>query len=74
MSAKIFLTTITVIAMYLGLSDGHLAIYSDGSAEAVQILPYATSMFTESDQCLLAEGIPFTSAEDLSKLLEDYTS
>ena len=74
MSAKIFLTTITVIAMYLGLSDGYLAIFRSETAEPVRILPYAASMFTESDRRALAEGIPITSTADLSKLLEDYAS
>ncbi len=74
MRLKQYLLVLLMLTMYLGLSNGHLAIYSSQDPCPLQILPYDAAMFCEADQQALAKGIPFTSAEELNKLLEDYTS
>ena len=63
-----------LISLYLGMSNSHLAVYSQTDPNPLQILPYDVAMFSESDQKRLKEGIPFSTAAELSRLLEDYTS
>ncbi len=60
-----------ILGMYLGLSGGYLTIYSPGNK---QVLPYKASMYPHLDQKALEEGIPFSTPQELSKLLEDYTA
>ena len=60
-----------LLGMYLGLSGGYLTIYDHGNK---QVLPYKASMFPHLDQQALEQGIPFSTLQELSKLLEDYTA
>ena len=62
------------IGLYLGLSGRHLAIYTDTDLQPLQVLPYDVSLFTKADAKQLHTGIPFSTAAELSQLLEDYTS
>ena len=68
------LSFILIFSLYLGLSNGHLAIYSHADTRPLQILPYDATMFSQVDTDKLQQGIPFSTAAELSKLLEDYTS
>ena len=61
-------------SLYLGLSGDHLAIFSSKDPHPLQILPYASGLFSKNDVEALEDGIPFSSAAELSRLLEDYTS
>lgn len=63
-----------LLTMYLGLSDGYLAIFRKGDSHPVQVLPYHSSSFPESDQKALADGIVITSQAQLNKILEDFIS
>ena len=74
MKSTNLLSMLLAVTMYLGLSDGHLAIYSQSDPHPLQILPYNAALFTETDEEMLNKGIPFSTAVELSKLLEDYTS
>ncbi len=65
---------ILLLSMYLGISDGNLAIYSSSCAEPVQVLPYNVSLFTHTDRQALEGGIPFSTDAELNNLLEDFTS
>lgn len=68
------LLLILVFAMYLGLSNGYLAIFSGKDNTPIQVLPYHESVFTQQERRQLATGIPFTSVAERSRLLEDFTS
>ena len=63
-----------LLSMYLGISDGKLAIYNHGSSTPAQVLPYDAGLFTITDRQTLANGIPFSTDAELNKLLEDFTS
>ena len=62
------------LSLYLGLSNGHLAIYSHMDSCPLQVLPYDVTMYSNADRDQLQRGIHFSSAAELSRLLEDYTS
>ena len=61
-------------SLYLGLCNGHLAVYTKEDPRPLQILPYDAQLFSKADQDKLARGIPFSTAAELNRLLEDYTS
>lgn len=61
-----------LLALHLGISEGHLAIFHNGQPECS--LPYSQEVFPPSDCAKLRKGIPFATREELSKLLEDFTS
>ena len=65
---------ILLLTLYLGLSDGYLAVFRQGDPQPMQVLPYHSSLFPQEDRQALNKGIPFTSEAELSKLLEDFTS
>lgn len=60
-----------ILGMYLGLSGGYLTIFSGGNK---QVLPYRAAMYPQEDRAALEKGIPFSTPQELSKLLEDYTA
>ena len=64
----------TLLGLYLGISDGYLAIFQTGKVLPEQVLPYSREVFTEDDQVRLERGIPFSTDAELSRLLEDFTS
>ena len=68
------LSILLSVSLYLGLSNGHLAIYHPSDPSPLQILPYDSCVFSQEDREKLEKGIPFSTAAELSRLLEDYTS
>lgn len=74
MRSRSWLAVLFALLMYLGISNGNLAIYRSGDTKPVQVLPYDAGMFPEADQQALAEGIPFSTPAELNTLLEDFTS
>lgn len=68
------LSLLLIFSLYLGISRGHLAIFSKDDAQPLQILPYDAAIFSEADRQALEKGIPFSTVAELSRLLEDYTS
>lgn len=68
------ISIILLLTLYLGLSDGYLAIFRKGEAQPMQVLPYHSSLFPQEDRQALRDGIPFASEAELNKLLEDFTS
>lgn len=72
MKKQIPLLAMIAAVMYLGLSNGYLAIFRKGETSPCQVLPYQASLYPASDRLALQKGIPFSTDEELSKLLEDY--
>ena len=67
-------TAVILLAIYLGIHNGHLAILKDGHADPVRTFPYAADIYPETDRQALQSGIPIVSRRELNKLLEDYLS
>jgi len=59
---------------YLGLYNGHLAIYEGNSKMPVLVLPYRQERYSDQDLEKLLDGIPFQTDQELTDLLQDYTS
>ena len=65
---------LVMVLGYLGSYGGKLCIYNKENGSPVQIFPYSITIFTETDQGLLAKGIPYTNIEELDELIADYMS
>jgi len=63
-----------IICCYLGLHHGKLAIWSTQTPAPLQVFPYSAELFPSQDYDALRRGIPFSTDEELSKLLEDFLS
>lgn len=63
-----------VFGFLLGISDGYIALWKDGSADPVRVFPYRAENLPISDQQALEKGIYLESKEELLHLLEDYLS
>jgi len=59
---------------YLGSYGGKLCIYKERRAKPICIFPYSVTIFPQTDQAMLEEGIPYQNAEEFSRLMEDYLS
>ncbi len=67
-------TWFLVLALYLGLHQGYLALWSSQSATPATVFPYRASLYPKMDQSELAEGIPVENEDQLRQLLEDFLS
>ena len=65
---------LTVLCCYLGLHNGYLAIFNEHDPDPVQVFPFRAESYPTVDQDALRHGIPITSQEALTRLLEDYCS
>lgn len=65
---------ILLAGMTLGIFQGHVALWRDGSAEPETVYPYPAALLPPVDQAALANGIPAGSPETLARLLEDFLS
>ena len=63
-----------LLACYLGIHNGHLALFDEQSTAPLLILPHTVQMFSAEDQQKLAQGIEFDSPQELSRILEDFLS
>jgi hypothetical protein len=54
--------------------NGHIAVFLHGAAEPQMILATQVKFLPDYDRTAIAEGIPVSSFEELSALLEDFTS
>ena len=63
-----------IFGFLLGISDGYIALWKDGSEKPVEVFPYQARLLPVADQQALEKGIPIDSAEDLQRLMEDYLS
>lgn len=69
-----FCLIVLLLALFLGCHNGFLAIFEASSSIPVEILPYKVCVFPEKDIKLLEKGIPFSTTDELSELLDDYIS
>lgn len=72
MGAKQWLAVI--LAGYLGLYQGYLALWNSERSAPYHIFPYAAETYSHADRTALELGIPFHSQQELTRLLEDYFS
>ncbi len=59
---------------YLGLYNGHLALWQESCDVPETVLPYNVQSFPQADQNALKKGIPFKTEAELNRLLEDFLS
>ena len=65
---------VLLLAGYIGLYGGKIALFRDGKAEPDQIFPYSAESLPPVARKALERGIPFENLKDLSGLLESYLS
>lgn len=63
-----------LLACYLGIHNGHLALFDEGSDDPLLILPHRAEMYSQADQQKLARGIYYESPQELTRILEDFLS
>ena len=57
---------------YLGIHNGYVALFED--SRAVKIYPYKAENYSPVDQAALKKGIPYGTALEKQRILEDYLS
>ena len=62
------------LLLYLGVHDGHLALFRQGHNVPVQVYATAVSSYPLKDQQALTAGIPIKNNKHLAQLLEAYLS
>lgn len=67
-------TLLIFAGLILGICKGKLALIAESDGQPVEIYPLFAVMLPAADQKSLTEGIPVRSAEELSRLLEDFLS
>ena len=67
-------TLLIFSGLILGICKGKLALIAESDGQPVEIYPLFAAMLPAADQKSLAEGLPVRSAEELSRLLEDFLS
>ena len=67
-------TLLIFAGLILGICKGKLALIAESDGQPVEIYPLFAAMIPAADQKSLTEGIPVRSAEELSRLLEDFLS
>ena len=60
--------------MLLGSCNGYLALWKNGDPQPEQLFPFRVSSLPPWDQQALEAGIPVSSPQELSRLMEDYLS
>ena len=65
---------ITLLGFLLGIHNGRIALWEDGSAEPVRVFPYQAEALPSADRMRLEEGIRIDTADQLITLIEDYFS
>ena len=58
----------------LGVSDGYITLWRDGSSKPLQVFPSRAEMLPAADRTALEKGIHLDSEQELKSLLEDYLS
>ena len=68
------LVAAVALTFLLGVHDGYIALWKEGSPEPAEVFPYKASLLPEADQKRLEKGIRIESKKDLLELMEDYLS
>ena len=63
-----------IFGFLLGISDGYVALWKDGTEKPIQVFPYKAENLPIADQQALEKGIHLDSRKELMELLEDYLS
>ena len=71
---KKHLACLLLLMGYLGLHNGYLALFENGSSEPSMILPYKAELYPKADRQALENGIPYENQQELTRLLEDFLS
>ena len=58
----------------LGVSNGYIALWTDGNPDPARIFPYKAENLPIADQQALEQGIHLDDELELAHLLEDYLS
>lgn len=74
MFKKTFFSVLIACGFILGIQDGCLALWRDGTSDPVQVFPYRAENLPIADQKALQEGIHLDDDSQLAQLLEDYLS
>lgn len=59
---------------YLGVHNGHLALFDEKAPEPLLVFPYRIEAFSQKDQAALKNGIPYLNNAELTHILEDFLS
>lgn len=62
-----------VFGFLLGIRDGYIALWKDGSQDP-RVFPYRAEMLPRADQEKLKQGIRIEDGTELAHILEDYLS
>lgn len=66
--------TALALTLYLGLHNGHLALWDSDTEKPVTVFPYLAEVYPKMDQTALNQGICVRSPAHLKQLLEDFLS
>ncbi len=66
--------SIVLLLGYLGIYSGRLALWQENDPDPSHIFPYPDQSYSDTDRELLRAGIPYTSKQELTGLMEDYFS
>ena len=72
--AKKQILAVLALTFLLGIHDGYVALWKNGSAEPVEVFPYQAKYLPETDRDRLEKGILIESSDHLAQLMEDYLS
>lgn len=64
----------TAPGYYAALVDQHVVIYLNGRTDPVLVTDIDVRTLPDADRLMLEKGLPLASADDVSRLLEDYGS
>ena len=63
-----------VLSFILGIRDGNIALWKEGSAEPVRVFPCRAETLPPQARSALEQGIPIDSIDQLEALAENYLS
>ena len=71
---KQFLAMSLLFGFLLGVQNGYVALWKDGTAEPIRVFPYSAENLPPADRQALEQGIHLDSRTELIQLIEDYLS
>ena len=63
-----------LLGFLLGVQNGYVALWKDGTPEPVRVFPYPASNLPDADRRALEQGIHLDNKLQLIELIEDYLS
>ena len=63
-----------MLSFILGIHEGKIALWKEGTADPVRVFPYRAAMLPADAREALKKGIPIDSIEQLEDLAENYLS